>query len=180
MKSKVDKLDVDELLPVPVDLSKLYDVIKNDVAKKNVYNAKIKNIEDKIPDVTNLATKTNLDAKINEVKYEIPNITNLATKTALNTVENKVPSVSNLVKNTDYNTKINKIEKKITDHDHDKYITTPEFNKLTGDNFAARLKQTNLARKNDIASFLKKTDFNNKLRDNTSNKNELNELSKKS
>ena len=179
MKSKVDKLDVDELLPVPVDLSKLYDVIKNDVAKKNVYNAKIKNIEDKIPDVTNLATKTNLDAKINEVKYEIPNITNLATKTALNTVENKVPSVSNLVKNTDYNTKINKIEKKITDHDHDKYITTPEFNKLTSENFAARLKQANLASKSDIANFVNKTDFDNKLKDVTSNKNELNELSKK-
>ena len=35
-----------------------------------------------------------------------------------------------LVKKTDYNTKINKIEKKITDHDHAKYITTQEFNKL--------------------------------------------------
>ena len=42
-------------------------------------------------------------------------------------------------KKTDYNTKINEIEKKITDHNHDKYITTPEFNKLTSENFAARL-----------------------------------------
>ena len=42
-------------------------------------------------------------------------------------------------KKTDYNTKINEIEKKITDHNHDKYITTPEFNKLTSQNFAARL-----------------------------------------
>ena len=31
---------------------------------------------------------------------------------------------------TDYNTKINEIEKKLTDHNHEKYITTPEFNKL--------------------------------------------------
>ena len=53
LKSKVDKLDVDDLLPVPVDLSKLY-VIKNDVTKKCVYNAKIKNIEDKLHDVTKL------------------------------------------------------------------------------------------------------------------------------
>ena len=42
-------------------------------------------------------------------------------------------------KKTDYNTKIDEIEKKITDHGHDKYITTPEFNKLTAENFAARL-----------------------------------------
>ena len=69
--------------------------------------------------------------------------------------------------------------KKITDHHHNKYITTPEFNKLTAENFAARLKQINLASKSDIDNFVKKTDFGNKLRDVTSNKNELNELSKK-
>ena len=140
LKSKVYKLDVHKLVPVPVELSKLSDVVKNDVVKKDVYNAKIKNIEDKIPDITNLATKTTLNAKINEVKGEIPNITNLATKTALNAVENKIPSVSNLVKKTDYNTKINEIEKKMTDHNHDKYITIPEFNRLTKETFNARLK----------------------------------------
>ena len=48
----------------------------------------------------------------------------------MNTVENKIPNVSNLVKKTDYDTKVNEIEKK-TDHSHDKYITTQEFNKLT-------------------------------------------------
>ena len=32
---------------------------------------------------------------------------------------------------TDYNTKINEIEKKLTDHDHGKYIATPEFNKIS-------------------------------------------------
>ena len=62
-------------------------------------------------------------------------------------VENKIPSVSNIVKKTDYNTKINEIEKKITDHDHDKYITT-EINKLIAENFAARLKQANFSNKN--------------------------------
>ena len=39
MKSKVDKLDVDKLVPVPVDLSKLSDIVKNDVVKKDGYNA---------------------------------------------------------------------------------------------------------------------------------------------
>ena len=47
----------------------------------------------------------------------------------------KIPDVSNLVKKkkkkTDYETKNHENKKKVTDHDHDKYITTPEFNKLT-------------------------------------------------
>ena len=62
-KSKVDKLDVDKLVPVPVDLSKLSDVVKMMLLKKEVDNATIKNIEDKIPDITNLATNTTLNAK---------------------------------------------------------------------------------------------------------------------
>ena len=45
-------------------------------------------------------------------------------------------------KKTGYKTKISEIGKKITDHDHDKYITTPEFNKSTAENFPARLAQT--------------------------------------
>ena len=63
MERRVDKLDVDKLIPVPVDLSKLSDVVKNDVLKKNVYNSKMKNIEDKTPNITNLATKAILNAK---------------------------------------------------------------------------------------------------------------------
>ena len=83
MKIKVDKLDVDKLVPVLVDLSKLSDVAKNYVIKKDIYSAKSKNIEDKIPDITNLATNTTLNDKINKVKNEIPTITNLATTAAL-------------------------------------------------------------------------------------------------
>ena len=62
---------------------------------------------------------------------------------------------------------------------HDKYITTPEFNELTSENFTARLNQASLASKSDIANWVKKTDFDNKLKDVTSNKNESNKLSKK-
>ena len=174
LKSKEDKLDVDKLVPVPVDLSKLSDVVKNDVVKKDVYNA-----EDKVPDITNLAANASPNARINEVKNKIPNITNLATTTAFTAVENRIPNVSNLVKKTDYNRKISEIENKITaNHDHDKYITTQEFNKLTSENVAARLKKAILASKNDIADFVK-TDFDNKLKDVTANKNELKKLSKK-
>ena len=52
-KSKADKLNVDKLKPVPIDLSKRVDVVKNDIIKKDVYNANTKNIEDKISDITN-------------------------------------------------------------------------------------------------------------------------------
>ena len=62
-------------------------------------------------------------------------------------------------KKTDYNTRITEIEKKISDHYHDKYITTPEFNKLTAEHFATRLAQANLACKSDIANFVKKGRF---------------------
>ena len=92
----------------------------------------------------------------------------------------KIPSICNLVKKTDCNTKISEVENKITsDHDHDNYITTKEFNRLTSENFTARLKQEKLASNNDIANFVKKINFNEKLKIITSNKNELNELSKK-
>ena len=91
---------LDKLLPVSLDLIKLRDVVKNDVVKKDVYNAKIKDIEDKMPNITNLATNTTLNAKINEGKGEISNINNLATTSALTVVKNKIPSVSNFVKKT--------------------------------------------------------------------------------
>ena len=48
LKTEVDKLDIDKLVPVPVDLSKLSDVVKNDVVKKDVYDklvAKVDNID---------------------------------------------------------------------------------------------------------------------------------------
>ena len=74
----------------------------------------------------------------------------MATKTALTAVESKIPDVSSLVKKTNYNTKITEIEKKLTDHNNDKYITTPEFNTLAADAFNARLAQANLITKTDF------------------------------
>ena len=56
------------------------------------------------------------------------------------------------------------MKEKITEYNHDKYITTPEFNRLTSENFAARLAQANLASKNDIANVVKKTDFDDKMK----------------
>ena len=88
---------------------------------------------------------------------------------------------SNFVKNADEISEISEIENKITvDHDNDKQITTQVFNQLILENFTAKLAQiTNLASKSNVANFVKKTDFDNKLKNVTSNKNKLNKFSKK-
>ena len=103
-ENKVDKLNFDKLVPPPVDLSKLSDVVKNDLVKKNVYNAKIKNIENKIAGFTNLVTTTALNAKTDEAKNKISNITNLATtatrKAKISELKNKIPNITNLATTT--------------------------------------------------------------------------------
>ena len=60
----------------------------------------------------------------------------------------------------DYNTKITEIENKLNNHNHDKYIDTSEFNKLTADVFNARLAQANLITKTDFDSKLLRIDRN--------------------
>ena len=69
LKTEVDKLDIDKLAPVPVDLSKLSDVVKNDVVKKDVYDklvAKVDNIDtsDFVLEAKYNAGKTELEKKI--------------------------------------------------------------------------------------------------------------------
>ena len=125
-----------------------------------------------------LLKKTNYNTKITQLENKIPDISNLATKITLTTVENKMLSVSNLVKKTDYNTKITDIENKLNNHNHDKYIDTSEFNKLATDVFNARLAQANLITKTDFDAKL--SSLNRKI---TQNKikhflieNELNKL----
>ena len=121
--------------------------------------------------------KTDYDAKIVDIEGKIPNVSNLATKTALLTIENKIPNVSSLVNKTDYNTKLTEIEKKLTGHDHDKYITTPEFNTLAADVFNARLKRENLVTKTDFDNSV--SSINNKISANkTKNDSIENELKK--
>ena len=88
---------------------------------------------------------TDYDAKITDIEGKILDVSNLATKTTLTTVENKIPDVSNLVKKTDYNIKVTEIESK-----HNNNHDTSEFNKLTADVFNARLAQANLITKTDF------------------------------
>ena len=66
LKAEVDKLDIDKLVPVSVDLSKLSDVVKNDVVKKDVYDklvAKVDNI-----DTSGFVLKTKYDADKSELE----------------------------------------------------------------------------------------------------------------
>ena len=159
LKTEVDKLDIAKLIPVPHDLAKLSNVVKDDVVKKTEYDkfvTKVDNIDTtgfalktiydtdrsdlekkisdahkNIPNTGDLAKKTDLNTKITEIENKIPSITGLGTNSALTAVENEILEVSSLVNKTDYNTKITEIENTIANQNHDKYITTPEFNRLT-------------------------------------------------
>ena len=83
LKTEVDKLDIDKLTPVPNDLAKLSNVVKNDVVKKTVYEklvAKVNNI-----DITGFVLKTkydidksDLEKKINNADKKIPDTSELA------------------------------------------------------------------------------------------------------
>ena len=87
-----NELDIDKLMPVPVDLNKLSDVVKNDVVKKAVHDelvTKVNNI-----DTSGFALKTKYDADKSEF-------------------ENKIPDARILVKKTDYNSKISELENRI-------------------------------------------------------------------
>ena len=170
LKTEVDKLDIDKLATVPVDLSKLsnvkihvakktsYDKLvakvdnidTSDLVKKTDYNTKISEIDDKIPGTSTLIKKTEYNTKITEIEGKIPDISGLATKTALTTVENNIPNISGLVKKAEYNTKITDIENKLNNHNQDKYVATSEFNTLAANVYNARLAQANLITNTDF------------------------------
>ena len=80
LKTEVDKLDIDKLVPIPLDLSKLSDVAKIDVYNKLVTT--VNNI-----DTSRFVLKTKYDTNKSEL-------------------ENKIPDTSGLAKKTDYNTEI--------------------------------------------------------------------------
>ena len=87
---------------------------------KTKYNTDKTELENKIPDISNLATKTALTT----VENKIPDTSNLAKKAALGTIENKIPDISSLVKKSDYNTKITEVKnnaKKLQAHDSSYY-----------------------------------------------------------
>ena len=125
----------------------------------------MKNIEDKIPDITNLSTNTTLNAKtgevkseltsitnqptnasfnakVNEVKGEIPSITNLVTTAALITFENEISNVVDLVKKANQHAQIKDIK--------DRYFTTSDYNNFKNNILDEKMTAKNLV--NDSVS----------------------------
>ena len=96
----------------------------------------------KIPDTIGIVG-LDYNVKIGEI-IKILRVSGLATTSALTAIENKIPNVISWVKKADYNTNIGEIENKVADHSHDKYITTPEFNKFTAEVIGAGLARANL------------------------------------
>ena len=140
-------------------MNKLSDIVDNEVVKNTKFNTlktKVNNLEKKISDATTLIhiNQYNTDKQSLEKKIE--------------DVDKKIPDTSGLVTTTVLNTKISEVENKIPYHA--KYITTQEFNKLTAENFTARLKQA------DLVSDNKRTSFNKRI---TSNKTKHLEVQKK-
>ena len=77
------------MVPVPVDLSKLSDVVKNDVVKKTVYDklvAKVNNI-----DTSDFVLKTKYQTDKTKLEKKIPNVTDFVKKAKLTELENKIP-----------------------------------------------------------------------------------------
>ena len=136
-----------------IRFAKVDNIDASDFVLKTNFNAKFTGLENKIPNTCGLIKKTDYNSKITEIENKIPDISGLATKTALTTVENKIPSITGLVKKTDYNTKITDIENKLTNHNHDKYVATSEFNTLAAV-FNARLAQAKLITKTDFDQVL--------------------------
>ena len=118
LKAEVNKIDGDKFKNVPVELSKLSNVVNNDFVQKIVYDklvAKVSNIdtsgfvlktkpdtdkselEKKVPDTSVIVKKAIYNAEIIDIENKIPPISGLATNSALTAVENKIHDTSNLV-----------------------------------------------------------------------------------
>ena len=69
LKSKEDNLDVDKLIPVPVDLSKLSDVVKNDLFKTTEFDELVKKVNAiQTTGISNLFKKTDCNTNIHEIE----------------------------------------------------------------------------------------------------------------
>ena len=101
LKTEVDKLDIDKLTSVPIDLAKLSNVVKNDVVKKTEYDKLVNKVND--IDNSNFVSRTkyekdgsDFEDKINQIEKKIPDVSDLVKKSALTAVENKIPDISGL------------------------------------------------------------------------------------
>ena len=148
IKTKGDDVDVGSLKTVPVCLKIFRNVVDNEVVKNTKFSTQKKevtNLDKKIPDATTLI-------HINQYNKDNQNL-----EKKIGDVYKKITDTSGLVTTT--------ILKK---------ITTQEFNKLTAENFTARLKEADLVSKTDFDNDL--TSFDKQI---TSNKTKRSEVKRK-
>ena len=69
LKTEVDKIDINKLAPVPVDLNKLSDVVKNDVAKRTEHDKLVAKVNN--TDTTGFALKTKYDRDKSDLEKKI-------------------------------------------------------------------------------------------------------------
>ena len=182
VKPEVDQIDVEKLKTVPVDLSKVNNLVNNEFVEKTVYAklvAKVNNIDisefvlktkydtdksdlgkknsdaDKqIPNISGLVKETDYNAKITEIENKTPSINGLATTSTLTAIENKIPDISILIKKPDYDAKILDIESK--------HITTADYNKFAKNLVASNIESEELVDKSVIGGFINSADLDKK------------------
>ena len=183
LKTEVDKIDVDKLKTTSIDLTKLSNVVKNDVVKKTDYNAKVTSIEGQIAGITkntidNLADITKLKAvdtnrfvlktklasdvttlenKIDTVDKKIPDKSGLATKTSL----------SSYLQTSTFNSKVTEVENKIKSANIIAKSANTKANAIRSD-------LTGYAKKADVATDI--TTIKNDYVTNASLSSQLNDL----
>ena len=183
LKTEVDKLDTDKLKTTPIDLSKLSNVVENDVVKKTDYNVKVTSIEaqitgitknttDNLNDITkrkaidtnSFVTRTKfsadtnaLDDEIDGVEKQQPDISGLATKTSLNSY----------LQTSMFNSKVTEVENKIKATDIIAKNSTTKANTIKSD-------LTAYAKKDDVATDI--TIIKNDYVTNASLSSQLNDL----
>ena len=112
LKTEAHKLDINKLTPVPNDLAKLSNVIKNNV-KKTEYD----NLVNKVNNIgaTGFVLNTKYENVIGEINKTTKNGSGVASKDDLNAVEDKIPNVSGFLLTSIFNSKITELENKIPD-----------------------------------------------------------------
>ena len=87
LKIEVDKLDIEKLVPIPADLSKLSNVVKNDVVKKTVYHKLVAKVD--IIDTSDFVLKTKYNTDKTELGNKIPSVTDFVKEAKLTELEKK-------------------------------------------------------------------------------------------
>ena len=97
-KTEVDKLDIEKLAPLPTDLSKLSNVVKNDIVKKDIYDILVAKVNN--TDTNDFVSKTQYNTDKTELENKIPDVTDFVKETKLTELEKKIPDMSNLATKT--------------------------------------------------------------------------------